>query len=195
MKKTLFFVGVKYNGTRPHVTVNMNWNRFFAGIWQGIQSFFNAIKKICIEMIERRNVYFMNIYVLIIFFALFFSLEPIINTMETENINFWESIWNNWRAAATSLGIESMAHQIGGLVLLLAIISLLCKPAAEWEIYFTKLCLDKSLSTDIRWQLLKQKANTTINSMNATFYGTCGWIVKIALATATVWFIWTMLQG
>ena len=198
MTQKLILVDVQYNGMRPRVSISISWKRMLSGFWQNVKDFGNKVKNFLQYVYKMRNVYTLNMYSSITWvMMLLLVVEGMIRVKAADwNLNvFTENLWNEWTEFLGGFGIVMHAHQVGLFALLLALISVICAPATKWDKYYFNLKADKTLSKDIRKQLLSRRADAMVDGLNSAVAGTCLWIVKIAAGTVIVWMVWTMLQG
>lgn len=194
MNNKLFLVNVAYNGNRPRVSISISWRRFFNGVWQNVKDYISSVRNFMNNAVERRNVYLLNTYSILSWIVIAILLIEAMGYVQDTGGNL-RQIWNIWAGFLSGYGIVTMTHHVGLLLLILALFRVICAPIAKWEQYYLKTLSDKSLTKEIRWQLLVQRADATVAKINGIITLTCGGIVAVAGATAIVWMIWTMLQG
>lgn len=198
MNNKLFLVNVAYNGNRPRVSISISWRNFFRGIWQNIVNFFRCVNSFMQQQWLRRNVYALWFYTLAIAICETIMAVYCINTLKAVDADanmFMQELWSEWTAFLGEYGVNVISHQVGLLVVVIALFAVLSAPAAEWGKFSAKVRSNSQLTSAEKWNVRIQKADAMVDHYNALITGTCGWILKIAGATAIVWFVWTMLQG
>ena len=198
MNNKLFLVYVAYNGNRPRVSISISWRRFFNGVWQSVKNTFNSVMNFMQMQLKRGNVYALSLYALVVALCEVMMIVYCINGLKAVNADvdvFLQELWGEWTAFLGEFGIVAQAHQIGMLIIAIALFAVITAPAVEWNKFFTTVYNNRQMTSAEKWNALIQQADGMVVKYNALITGTCGWILKIAGATAIVWMIWTMLQG
>lgn len=199
MKQNGFLgVNVAYNGNSPRVTWNISWKGFFAKLWQDLKDFGKKMCQMYVWLWQHRNVFAINAYACCVAAVLLVLMAGGMDVAkQTVGLQeFIDQLWGMWvNFLAAEFGIMSQAHQVGLLVLTIALFMTICSPAVTWISYYLGLKFDKNIARDIRWKLLRQRADAMVARMNNAIHGTCKGVIAVAVGAAVAWMVWTLLQG